>query len=62
MAISEAQTLFSGGGEAKEGVVPVMNGEDGFGVVGCHKSLIMNLKPNYPYSEGSPIDKKVFSI
>jgi hypothetical protein len=36
MAIAKAQALIAGSREAKKGIVPVMNRQNGFGVVGSH--------------------------
>jgi hypothetical protein len=44
MAATKAQTFVSGGSEAKQGVIPVMNGEDSFSVVGSHKYELLRCK------------------
>ena len=36
MAVAKAQTLIAGGGKAKQGIVPVVNRQYGFGIVGSH--------------------------
>jgi hypothetical protein len=36
VAIAKAQTLIAGGRKAKKSVVPMVNRENGFGVVGSH--------------------------
>jgi hypothetical protein len=36
VAIAKAQTLIAGGGKAKQGIVPMVNRQNGFGVVGSH--------------------------
>jgi hypothetical protein len=37
VAITKAQALMAGGGKAKQGIVPVVNRENGFSIVGSHK-------------------------
>jgi hypothetical protein len=36
MAVAKAQTLIAGSREAKKGIVPMVNRQNGFGVVGSH--------------------------
>lgn len=36
MTASKAQPFITAGGEAKKGIVPVVNRQNGFGVVGSH--------------------------
>jgi hypothetical protein len=37
MAIAKAKALITGSCKAKKGLVPVMNRQNGFGIVGSHK-------------------------
>ena len=39
VAASKAQAFIAGGSKTKEGVVPMVNGENGFGVVCGHKCV-----------------------
>jgi hypothetical protein len=39
MAIAKAKALITGSRKAKEGVVPMVNRQNGFGVVGSHDYL-----------------------
>ena len=42
MPATEAKAFISGGSKAKEGIVPVVNGKDCFGVVCGHEESLVN--------------------
>jgi hypothetical protein len=52
MAIAKAQALIAGSREAKKSIVPVVNRQNGFGIVGSHKVQKMEITPMI-YGSGS---------